>query len=198
MAPNPGYSLIISKSYVVMTSILSVLFFHGELTIQASLAIALILSFSALIMVNPQSQHPADGRWLPPALGAFICWGLLSLASKYLLNLGVGIIPRLIYVMLIVTILIWWDIKRNHLNLGKLDRTQLILLIIMGGWGAGFNYFMQMGIDLAPNVGYVNAVNAGSISAVTIGAIILFKDELNWRKMMGIIEVTAGLLLLLI
>lgn len=199
LAPNPGYSLIISKSYVVMTSLMAIFLFHSELTFKSSLAIALILAFSALILIDPrQKEKSGNQQWLPLAVGAFFCWGILSLASKYMLILGIAILPRLIYLMSIVSILIIWDIKKEKLPLNKLSRLELGLLIAMGACGAGFNYFMQVGIDLAPNVGYVNAVNAGSIAAVTVGAIILFKDEFSWRKMTGIIGVTAGLFLLLL
>lgn len=199
LAPNPGYSLIISKSYVVMTSLLAVLLFHGELTLKSGLAIVLILAFSALIMIDPkQKEKHGEQQWLPLALGAFVCWGMLSLTSKYLLNLGVAILPRIIYVMFIVTIFIVLDIKKEKIPLNKLNRFELGLLVLMGACGAGFNYFMQMGINLAPNVGYVNAVNAASIAAVTIGAIVLFKDEFNWRKMTGVTGVIVGLLLLLL
>ena len=62
----------------------------------------------------------------------------------------------------------------------------------------GFNYFMQLGYTLAPNIGYVNATNAASISLVTIFAILLFKDEFSIKKLVGILGVTAGLLLLLV
>src|SRR5574340_391504 len=97
LSPNPGYSLIISKSYVVMTSLMAVLLFHGELTLKSSIAIGLILAFSAFIMIDPkQKDKHGDQQWLPLALGAFFCWGMLSLASKYLLSLGVTILPRLI------------------------------------------------------------------------------------------------------
>lgn len=36
LAPNPGYSLILSKSYVVLTTLVAVLAFHSVLTIRAA------------------------------------------------------------------------------------------------------------------------------------------------------------------
>jgi hypothetical protein len=68
----------------------------------------------------------------------------------------------------------------------------------IGILSAAFNYFMQVGIQLAPNVGYVNAVNASSISAVTIGAVLFFHDDFSKRKFLGVIGVTIGLILLVI
>ena len=55
---------------------------------------------------------------------------------------------------------------------------------------------MQVGFNLAPNVGFVNAANAASISLLTLMSTFFFKDELTIKKMIGILGVTAGLLLL--
>src|SRR5437773_383731 len=45
LAPNAGYSLIISKSYVVMTTFLAVPLFGSHLSWQALIAICLIVGF---------------------------------------------------------------------------------------------------------------------------------------------------------
>ncbi|OGM20950.1 hypothetical protein A2771_04335 [Candidatus Woesebacteria bacterium RIFCSPHIGHO2_01_FULL_38_26b] len=67
---------------------------------------------------------------------------------------------------------------------------------MIGVFASSFNYFMQVGFNLAPNVGYVNAANASSISLLTLLSAYFFKDDLNKRKLIGIFGVTAGLMLL--
>jgi uncharacterized membrane protein len=67
---------------------------------------------------------------------------------------------------------------------------------MIGVFGASFNYFMQVGFNLAPNVGFVNAANAASISLLTLMSAIIFKDELTLRKLVGVVGVTVGLLIL--
>ena len=69
---------------------------------------------------------------------------------------------------------------------------------MIGVFASSFNYFMQVGFNLAPNVGYVNAANASSISLLTLLSAYFFKDDLNNRKLIGIIGVTAGLILLFV
>lgn len=198
-SPNPGYSLIISKAYVVFTSIASIFIFNAPLTYKSAIAIVLIILFSAVIMIDKsKNKESSDKRWLSYTMGAFFCWGLLALSSKYLLNLGVPILTRLIYSMIIVTILIFSEIKLKKVNLLKTTKPQLLTLALIGLFGTGFNYFMQVGFNLAPNVGYVNAANAGSISLLTLMSTIIFKDELNLKKLIGITGVTLGLILLFI
>ncbi len=73
-----------------------------------------------------------------------------------------------------------------------------LLFVGAGIFSTLFNLGQFEAIKLAPNVGYVNAINAGSISLVTVLAVLLFKDELSKQKAFGILGVTAGLLLLLV
>lgn len=196
-APNPGYSLIISKSYVVFTAIASIFIFSAPLTIKTATAIILIILFSALITIDKnKSKTTSNKLWFPYTMGAFFCWGFLALSSKYLLNMGVPILTRLILSMIVVTVLIFGEILYKKVEWKKVSKDQLITLLLIGIFGASFNYFMQVGFNLAPNVGFVNAANAASISLLTLASAFFFKDELSVRKMIGIFGVTAGLLLL--
>ncbi len=196
-APNPGYSLIISKSYVVFTAVASVFIFNAPLTAKSVIAIIVIIAFSALIMVGrSKNLMKSNSLWLPYAIGAFFCWGLLALSSKYLLNVGVPIFTRLIYTMIIVTVIILGEIKIKKIFVFNVSKIQLITLLMIGLFSTSFNYFMQVGYNLAPNVGYVNAVNAASISLLTLLSAVLFKDDLSLRKMIGIAGVTFGLFIL--
>lgn len=198
-SPNPGYSLIISKSYVVFTAIASIFIFNAPLTLKSVVAILCIIGFSALITVDKEkNKSESNSLWLPYTIGAFFCWGLLALSSKYLLNLGVPILTRLIYSMIVTTTLILGEIKVKKVNIRNTSRSQLLTLLMIGVFGSSFNYFMQVGINLAPNVGFVNAANAASISLLTLASAFIFKDELSAKKMIGIAGVTVGLIVLFI
>ncbi len=196
-APNPGYSLIISKSYVVFTAIASIFIFSAPLTMKSVIAIVFIVLFSAFITIDKnKNKTTSNTLWFPYTLGAFFCWGFLALSSKYLLNMGVPILTRLILSMVFTTVLIFGEIIYKKIEWKKVSKDQLITLLLIGIFGSSFNYFMQVAFNLAPNVGYVNAANAASISLLTLLSFFIFKDELTLKKMIGIFGVTAGLLLL--
>ncbi|MBP7774468.1 DMT family transporter [Candidatus Woesebacteria bacterium] len=196
-SPNPGYSLIISKSYVVFTAIASIFIFSAPLTLKSVIAILLIVLFSALIIIDKGKNRAISNTvWLPYTMGAFFCWGFLALSSKYLLNMGVPILPRLILTMLVVTVLIFGEIIAKKINMFQITKSQIVTLLFIGIFGSSFNYYMQVAFNLAPNVGYVNATNAASISLLTLVSAFFFKDELTVKKMIGIFGVTVGLLLL--
>jgi len=200
-APNPGYSLVISKSYVVFTSVASVFLFGSVLSFRSALAIALIVLCSAVITIDPgKTSKPSHVRasWILFSIGSFFCWGMLTLTSKYLLNIGVNVFSRLIYSMSIVSVLSAYDIYRKRLHISSFSVSQLVTLFGIGVLSASFNYGMQQGFVTTPNVGYINAMNAASIGLVVVGAAIFFRDELTVRKFAGVIGVVAGLILLVV
>lgn len=199
LAPNPGYSLIISKSYVVFTALASIFLFSAPITAKSAVAIGLIITFSALITIDTSKKREDSNRWwLPYTMGAFFCWGFLALSSKYLLNVGVPILTRLILSMTITTVCILVEIVHRRVNWRNVTKDQLIALAMIGIFGSSFNYFMQVGFNLTPNVGFVNATNAASISLLTLLSAYFFKDELTAKKIVGVFGVTAGLLLLFV
>lgn len=199
IAPNPGYSLVLSKSYVLFTTLVAVIFLSAPLSTQKAIAILLIVGFSALIMINKKQAHKVDNnRWVILSFVAFFGWGMLSLSSKYLFNNGVSTIPFLIVLYLVVTacILLFSKVRFNQIK--KISGKDRLLLLSTGIFSTTFNLGQFEAIKLAPNVGYVNAINASSISLVTILAVLFFKDELTLQKGIGVLGVTVGLVLLLL
>lgn len=199
IAPNPGYSLVLSKSYVLFTTIVAVIFLNGDISARSIIAILLIVAASALIMVNPKTaKHVKDNKWVLLSFVSFFSWGMLSLTSKYLFNDGLATTSFLIFLYLFVTltIIIYDKVKLSEFK--KIGTEMSLLLLATGVFSTLFNLGQFQAIRLAPNVGYVNAINAASISLVTVLAVIFFKDELTPRKAIGVFGVTAGLILLLI
>jgi drug/metabolite transporter (DMT)-like permease len=199
VSPNPGYSLIISKSYVVFTSIASVFLFDSKLSVGSLIGIGCIILFSAVIILADKKKEKEvhSLRWFWLALGSFFCFGGLALMSKYLLNQGVSVSARLFYVFLFVSFILLAEMKMRKEKIGFVFQN-LPILFGIGVSGMLFNIFMQLGFQTAPNPGFVNAVNASSIVLVTLLSAYLFGDELNGKKLIGVIGVTVGLLLLFI
>lgn len=198
-APNPGYSLVLSKSYVLFTTIVAILFLGADLTPQKAIAILLIVTFSAVVMVTKKAaKNVKTGKWVILSLAAFFGWGMLSLSSKFLFSQGLDTITFLIYLYAIVTICIIAIDKVKVTKIKEVSSKAMWLLLGTGIFSTLFNLGQFEAIKLAPNVGYVNAINAGSIALVTILAVVLFKDELTKRKALGVIGVIAGLILLLV
>ena len=200
VAPNVGFSLTLSKSYVVLTTLVSVVLFHAALSWLAIIAIGCIIGFSALISIDqkPSTNPNIHPRWLPLAIGSFFSWGLLSLSSKYLYTIGVTVFERLLISMSIVSLIILTELVTGKHSWRTVTKAQWWCLALIGLTGASFNYFMQLALTSAPNIGYVNAINAASLSVVTLLSAWFFHDELPLRKIIGVFGVSAGLILLVL
>jgi hypothetical protein len=90
LAPNPGYSLVLSKSYVLFTTIVAVTLLHADLSVQKAIAILIIVAFSALIMVNPkEAKHVRSNNWVFLSFAAFLhgacCRSLQNISSHAVL-----------------------------------------------------------------------------------------------------------------
>lgn len=196
-APNPGYALIISKSYVVFTSIVAVFLFGSELTLLRSLAILMIVGFSIPIILQTQkdNKNNVGVRWIFHSFGAFFAWAFLALMSTHLLRNGLNEFTLLFYLFLIVSTLIFIETKVRKAKM-DINPVKLLIILVIGVSSLTFNLFMQIGFKNGPNPGYINAVNASSISMVTLLSAYFFKDELTFRKILGVFGVTAGLVLL--
>ncbi|MFZ3301990.1 MAG: EamA family transporter [Microgenomates group bacterium] len=198
LSPNAGYSLVISKSYVVLTTIISLLFLGGELTLRKGIAICLIVLFSGLVIIDPKkTKKVSSNLWLYYTMFAFFAWGFLSLTIKYLSLHGVNTLVMLTYLYVFVTLFIVLEALKLKVN-KSIFISGWKYFVSIGVFSALFNYFNFYAVSISPNVGYVNAINASSISLVSILSVLLFKDELSVRKLIGIFGVTGGLLLLLI
>jgi drug/metabolite transporter (DMT)-like permease len=196
LAPNPGYSLVISKSSVVLVTFLAVPLLGDELKRQAIAAVLCIVASSALILVNPhKGEHARSQAWLPLALAAFVGWAFLALAAKFFNMHGLGPLGFLTYLFVIVAGCIGLEMRTKRISL-RVIRARWRLFVAIGLASATWNWFLFYAISIAPNVGYVSATNAASIGAVTVLASVIFKDEFSWRKLAGVAGVIGGLGLL--
>jgi len=150
LASNPGYSLILSKSYVVVTTITAVFLFNAEFSWQKFIAILFILFFSMLIAVPSKEKKSRNYKWVYFSLLTNLCLAFGSLISKYFLNLGLEPFVYLFYINVFVTTLNFFDFKRQDIKL-HLSKKQILLVIMIGIFQAAFNFFMQTAYKSAPN-----------------------------------------------
>ncbi|MDD2516152.1 MAG: EamA family transporter [Candidatus Gracilibacteria bacterium] len=197
-APNPGYSLVISKSYVLMTSILSVWIFNSVLTTKSIIAIIFIVFFSTLIILEKKvNNENKDRSWIWLTFGAFFAWGFLALILKYLIIKGLDSAIILFYLTFFVSILIVFQLIFKNTKI-QFKKNYIPIFLCIGIASTFYNLFIVLGYQYAPNPGYINAANAGSIALVTIFSSLLFGDELNIKKVIGVIGVIGSLILLFV
>jgi len=165
-APNPGYSLILQKSYVILTTIAAVFLFGSSISFLKVLAILIIIGFSALVSISGETSK-SENKWVLYSIGAHLCFAYGSLISKYFLNIGLQPFTYLFYITLIVSLLNIYESKAKKASL-SFSLPQWLVILGIGVSAALFNLFMQEGYKFAPNPGYVVAINTSSIMSLTL------------------------------
>lgn len=195
-APNIGYSLIISKSYVVITSVLAILFFNAEFTYTDLLAIVLVIWFSSLILIEPQKKSSnMKNSWIYYSLYACIWWAGLALSSKRfslqwihpdVLNFWIFAIVSII---IICEGIVAWE-SMIPSSRATLPAIGVVVAMVI------FNQSLQIWYQIAPNPWYLSAANASSIAFLTLISARMFNDSLSLRKIIGIFWVISWILIL--
>ncbi len=197
---NPGFSLIIQKSYGAFTLFVAPILFESEITLKGVAGTFLIIIFGLVLTYEKGKKIISkDNIWIAYSMGAFFCFGFLSLCAKYLFTqeLNVYVYMLFLYFFVLLVGIVQLIIK----NKGKkvtINLQVVIIVALIGALAFVFNLTKNFAMSAAPNIGYVNAANAGSIAALTIVSAIIFKDKLNLKKMVGVIGIFIGLVLIFI
>jgi drug/metabolite transporter (DMT)-like permease len=197
-APNAGYSLVIQKSYAIYTAIAATFIFGSHLSFQALVSIFVIILFSSIIMINRSTSSLKNNyNWLKYSVLAFFMFGNLALLSKYMQILGVSPAAFAFYIFLFNGLFNGFALYKNKKNVNfSLNKETWVTLLIIGVSNGIFNISMFQAYKTAPNIGYVNIINAASITAITFLSAYFFKDKLTIEKVIGAIGVLLGLVLL--
>ena len=197
LASNPGYSLMIQKSYTIFTTVMSVFLFGSSITVKSVIAIIIVLCFVALILIEKSDKKDENKKWIIYTFGAFFAFGFLSLASTYLGKQGLASTVINFYICLIVTIAFIIQIYIKKIKL-SFDKKSIGVFIGASIPASFFHFCLMQGYQVAPNPGYISAVNVASISVLTVLYRVFFKDTLNLKKMVGVFGILIGLIILFV
>lgn len=199
LAPNPGYSQAINKSYVALTTLAAILMFGGELSWRKIAGIVLILASQLLIVGKiSRRQGSKNSNWIWLSFVAFFCYAGWSVAVKYA-NMFLGVNQTAFLLWAVAIAVVFWSVEIWRKKISLLKHKKQFGLLFLLGLASGFaNILMWDAFVVAPNMGYVNAIQTTGVAIVSLLAVKLFGDELTRRKFLGIAGVILGLLLIVL
>jgi drug/metabolite transporter (DMT)-like permease len=195
--------VIITKSYGVFTSIAAIFLFGSTITWLKFAAILFVLFCTAIVtgvFEKGKNKTESDYSWVTLSFISFFCFGFLRLSGKWLV--GIEHVPQFTYqswLLTIVAILSVFDLlihrKKAYtpLNIGN-----VLVLIGTGVFVSGFYGFLLTAELSAPNLGYVGAINTSSNAIFTVLAAKFLGDKISLHRYLGVLGVTAGIILLVI
>lgn len=195
-APNAAYVSAINKSYAAVTLFAAWWMFGSELALPKIIGVLAVVGSLVLVWAPWQAgkiSGKSDFFWIACAFVSFFGLGGLSLCGKYLMQGGMD---RLVFLVLLTApvsalFAIGWIVSSDKM---PRSRQAAVLMAGIGLTSALANYFLYSAILIAPNLGYVNAINSAQIVAVAVISALAFGDKLTFWRTLGIVGVTLGLL----
>ena len=199
-APNPGYPLIIGKSYVIYTTLVSIFLLWWEFSLSKIILIFAIILFSVLILFDPKKEKLQSKKWywILPTIYTFFAWWNLALILTYLSQKGISASVLNLYLLSFVTLFIMCEILFKKQKYSLKSRNELLHIVAIGVFFTIFQQSTVYGYIVAPNPGYINAMNVWSIGLVTLCSYFLFWDTLNLKKIIGVFGIIFCLILLVL
>lgn len=198
---NPGYSLVIQKSYAIYTWIASIFLFQGEFSLRKFLAVIIVI-FSAMIvsLSDNKKLKIKNSLWVVYSIIAFFCFGSSALVNKYIFLSGVVSSTTILFWSLSTVFFIsFFDLLAGHKKItSNFNKKNLFILLLIGLTATSFYLFKQISEVSAPNVGYVSAINGSSQAFFTVIIALIFKDRLSWKKFAGVLGITLGILVIIL
>ncbi len=203
LSPNPGLSLSIQKSYVVLTTIFAAIFMNSQFEIKDYLAIlAIVIATYFIGKKDKANEAKQDNNWLIYSFITFVGFGSLSLLETYVVR--ELLVHSLVLTFWARTTLISLELLNRYRKGEKLVfekgynyKTILIVLSIAIGHFL-FSYFMKEGYRTAPNPGYVSAINLASIAIITLLSSAIFKDKLDVKQWGAIATIITSTIIMYI
>ena len=78
----------------------------------------------------------------------------------------------------------------------KIDKGSLVWFLVLSVVAFFANYFSIIALKLAPNPGYVRAIQSANIVLITVSSIFLFGSTISIKTILGITLILGGLYLL--
>ncbi len=134
-------------------------------------------------------------NWVIYSIIATISFTFMVLAVKKLSNLGVGSKLFNLYLFGLVFIgFLVWNISTNSSL--KINKTIFIFLLIAAIFSLIGNFLMVYSIGLAPNPGYIVAIVGTHGALVTLLAFFIFRSEITFMKIVGVVLAAIGVILI--
>jgi hypothetical protein len=199
-APNAGYSLVIQKSMAILTTFVDIFLLQGEVSIRKIISIGFVLFCTTVLSIQ---QNVIDKKksyqWVFQSLFVMFCFSMVVLSGKFIIRMGVAVPVFLFWsngMILLLSIIDYFRIRKSISY--KLTTQHILILFGFGVAVSIFYYSKQIAEVIAPNIGYVNALNAASNAVYTLIVAYLFKDSLSYKKFLAVIGITIGLIAIIL
>ncbi len=205
--PMSFITLFVSFS-MVLPAISGALFFGEKMEVSHFIGIALVLISFILFVKKDSEKKKYDKRWLIYSAICFVCNGAVSILQKihgnseYSEQINEFLIIAFFAIFVIMALFTVFSKKNDLRNLferkenGKINFSLIALMVVIGVCTAvmhRMNTYLASVIDSAV---FFPIVNGGNALLVIVASIVVFKEKLNARQLIGVVVGLVAILML--
>ena len=205
--PMSFINLFVSFS-MVLPAISGALFFGEKMELAHFIGIALVLISFVLFVKKDTKNKKYNKSWLVYSAICFVCNGAVSILQKvhgnseYSAQINEFLIIAFFAIFLIMTAFAVFSKKNDLKNLferkenGKINFSLIVLMVVIGICTAvmhRMNTYLASVIDSAV---FFPVVNGGNALLVIVASIVVFKEKLSIRQLIGVIVGLVAILML--
>ncbi len=206
-AKNPGYAVSIRNGTILSTVVFSSFLFGSPLGVPEFIG-AILIFFGIYLLVsgkNSPDENIGQGRGTMPWY-YFSFWALAAFTGVVLLQKQATLIPFastnevnliLFFVNAFVFLLFSWGNVKGYVSDKRFAR--IFLPWVFAGAALSFfgNYMSIIGLDLAPNAGYHEAIKNTNVLFVALASLAIAPRTFEFSRLLGVAAMTIGILVLI-
>lgn len=186
----------IDKLSIVLTLILSYIFFKEKITIIKVISMICMIG-GTFLMVNNNDKENKENNWIIFAFLTAVFTSLATILGKIGIN---NINPNLATMLrtIVILVIIWGVIiiKKEYIDIRKITKKN-ILFIILSGISTGISWLFYFMALKDGEVSIVFPVEKLSATVSILISIIFLKEKLDKKGILGFISIILGTLLLI-
>lgn len=187
----------IDKTSIILTLLLSYLFFNEKITYIKLISIMIIL-LGTFLVVKKDTKKEENNKWIIYAILTSIFTSLTTIISKIgLKNYDIYIIILLRISVVLFILFIFIIIKSKYKNIKKLTKRNLLFIILSGISTAISWMFYYKSLKVGETTIVFSLEKLSIVVSISLSSIFL-KDKINKKQLFGIILLLLGNLLIII
>lgn len=186
----------IDKTSIILTLILSIIFFKESITLTKIISMILIL-IGTILMVSKRENKDLDNKWILYAIYTSILTSITTIVGKVGIkdidsNLGMVIRTFIIFVIVLIIVII----RKKYKDIKKINK-KVMFFLVLSGITTGLSWLSYFKALKLGETSIVFSIEKLSIVVAVLISWIFLKERINKKSILGLITIIVAELVLI-
>lgn len=189
---NPGLVMSVFRTQAILTTILAVFLLNANLSFDKIIAMIFVIGGVYLATSKNKKSNNTSNNWIVAALVAAVSMSIKDICLKKTLLKNTDVINIIFYSFLTQIIILYFYtsvVKKKKIEFKK---TTWKTSVLSGSSFAAYIMLLTLASKLAPNVGYVKAIDTMGVLLTIIASRYMFDAPVSKENMIGVLIIIAS------